>query len=185
MNDVSGQAGRYARFELERRFLVGQLPAGIHEGGGWRIRDRYIKNTQLRLRRMEPLQGGEAIFKLGQKIVPSPPDFSRMTITNMYVSGGEYGVLARLPALDLHKVRYRFEHGDHLFSVDVFDAHLAGLVLAEIGFDTLEEMDCPLDLPPWLSGEVSNDIRFTGGALASLTAAQASELIRLIRPPPQ
>jgi hypothetical protein len=32
---------------------------------------------------------------------------------------------------------------------------------------------------------VSNDIRFTGGALASLTADQAAELIRQITPPQQ
>jgi CYTH domain-containing protein len=185
MNAVSGQAGKYARFELERRFVVGRLPEGIAEGRGWRISDRYIKNTQLRLRRMEPLHGGEAIFKLGQKHVPSPPDFSRMTITNIYLTGDEYAVLAQLRALELHKVRHQIEHDDHIYSVDVFDAHLARLVLAEVGFETPEEMDRPLDLPPWLTCEVTNDIRFTGGALASLTPDQAAELIRQITPPPQ
>jgi hypothetical protein len=43
---------------------------------------------------MEPLAGGEAILKLGQKEVPSPPDFSRMTITNIYLSSKEYDVFA-------------------------------------------------------------------------------------------
>jgi CYTH domain-containing protein len=119
MNAVSGQAGKYARFELERRFLVSRLPKGIVEDRSSRISDRYIQNTQLRLRRMEPLDGGEAIFKLGRKDVPSPPDFSRMTITNIYLSGGEYAVLAKLQALELHKVRHQIEHGDHIFSVDV------------------------------------------------------------------
>jgi CYTH domain-containing protein len=185
MNAVSGQAGKYARVELERRFLVSRVPEGIVEDRSWRISDRYIQNTQLRLRRMEPLDGGEAIFKLGRKDVPSPPDFSRMTITNIYLSGGEYAVLAKLQALELHKVRHQIEHDDHIFSVDVFDARLAGLVLAEVGFETPEEMDRSLDLPPWLISEVSNDIRFTGGALASLTANQAAELIRQITPPQQ
>jgi CYTH domain-containing protein len=185
MNAVIAQAGKYSRFELERRFLVGRIPERSLEGRGWRISDRYIKETQLRLRRMEPLHGGETIFKLGQKHVPSPPDFSRTTITNIYLSGGEHSVLAQLPALELHKVRRQIEHGHRIFSVDVFDLHLAGLVLAEVGFETPEEMDRPLDLPPWLLGEVSNDIRFTGGALASLTADQAADLIRQVTPPPQ
>ena len=62
---MSEQAGKYARFELERRFLVKQLPEGVGSGRSWQITDRYIKGTQLRLRRMQPIHGGEAILKLG------------------------------------------------------------------------------------------------------------------------
>jgi hypothetical protein len=47
MNAVSGQAGKYARFELERRFLVSRWPKGIVEDRSSRISDRYIQNTQL------------------------------------------------------------------------------------------------------------------------------------------
>ena len=177
---MSKQAGKYALFEFERRFLVARVPEGVTEGRGWSISDRYIKNTRLRLRRMEPIHGGETIFKLGQKHVQSPPDFSRMTITNIYLSATEYAVLAELDALELHKVRYSVEHDDLTFSVDVFDAHLSGLVLAEVGFETIQEMDQPVDLPSWVRSEVSDDIRFTGGALAGLSADQAAELIRQV-----
>ena len=182
---MSEQAGKYARFELERRFLVGRLPEGIAEDRGWRITDRYIKNTHLRLRGMEPIHGGETIFKLGQKHVPSRPDFSRMTITNMYLSPSEYAVLADLDALELRKLRHSIEHDDRIFSVDVFDAHLLGLILAEVGFETTDEIDQPFNLPPWVIREVSDDISFTGGALASLTADQAAELIRQTTTPQQ
>jgi CYTH domain-containing protein len=182
---VSGQAGKYARFELERRFLVARLPEGIAEDRGWRISDRYIKSTHLRLRRMEPIHNGETIFKLGQKQVPSPPDFSRMTITNIYLSPNEYAVLTELEALELDKVRHQIERGDCVFNVDVFDGHLAGLLLAEVGFGTPEELHRSLDLPPWVIREVSDDFRFTGGALASLTADQAAELIRQTTTPPR
>ena len=168
------------RFELERRFLVGRPPAGLAEDRGWRISDRYIENTQLRLRRMEPIGGGEIIFKLGQKHVPSPPDFSRMTITNIYLSPSEYAVLAELEALELHKLRHSIEHDGRIYSVDVFQGHLTGLLLAELGFDTPDEMGRTLDLPPWVIREVSDDIRFTGGALAGFTADRAAELIRQI-----
>ena len=178
---MTEQAGKYARFEFERRFLLGLLPDGVADDRGWRITDRYVKNTHLRLRRMEPIQGGETIFKLGQKHVPSPPDFSRTTITNIYLSATEYAVLAELDALELYKLRHSVEHDDLTFSVDVFDAHLSGLVLAEVGFETVEEMNRPLDLPSWVGLEVSDDIRFTGGALAALGADQAAELIRQVR----
>jgi CYTH domain-containing protein len=177
---VTEQAGKYARFEFERRFLVARVPEGMSEGLGWLVSDRYIKNTRLRLRRMEPIHGGETIFKLGQKDVPVPPDFSRMTITNIYLSASEYAVLSELEADELHKVRHAAEYGGRIFSVDVFNLHLTGLVLAEVNFESAEEVDQKIDLPPWIGSEVSNDIRFTGGALASLTADEAARLTREI-----
>ena len=182
---MTEQAGKYARFELERRFLVEHLPDSIEQEHGWHITDRYIKNTLLRLRRMEPIHGGDTILKLGQKQVPSPPDFGRMTITNIYLSTAEYTVLANLEALELHKRRYPFAHDDRMFSIDVFAGTLSGLVLAETSFDTTEEIDQPLDLPSWLGREVSKDSRFTGGALATLTPDQAAELLRQTTVPHQ
>jgi CYTH domain-containing protein len=178
MITVTEQPGKYARFELERRFLVARVPERAAEGRGWLISDRYIKNTRLRLRRMEPIHGGETIFKLGQKEVPFPPDFSRTTITNIYLSPNEYAVLSELDAHELHKVRHPVEYRGRMFSVDVFDMDLTGLVLAEVSFEAVEETGQQIDLPAWAGREVSNDIRFTGGALASLTADQAARLTR-------
>lgn len=175
---MSERAGKYARFELERRFLVGSGHEELPGDRRWRISDRYISETQLRLRRMEPVHGGQTLFKLGQKQVPSPPDFARMTITNIYLSEREHEVLSQLPAREIHKIRDVTEHKGRSITIDVFEADLTGLVLAEVGFDTTEEMRGPLDLPTWLGAEVSNDVRFTGGALASLTAGQVAELIR-------
>jgi CYTH domain-containing protein len=178
---VAGLVGKWARLELERRFLVGRLPEGILEGRSWRIDDRYITGTHLRLRRMERIDGGETVFKLGQKQVPSPPDYSTMTITSIVLSPDEYDVLTSLQSLELHKVRHQVEHDDHrTYSVDVFDAHLSGLMLAEVDFETPEEMERPLELPHWVIREVSDEIQFTGGALANLTSDQAVELIRRI-----
>jgi CYTH domain-containing protein len=175
---MSDPAGKYARFELERRFLVGGLPDGAGDGEGWRIHDRYIENTQLRLRRMEPAAGGDPVFKLGQKHVPAPPDFAEMTITNIYLSAREYDVFAVLPARELRKSRRLVEHEGRVFNVDTFEGELAGLVLAEVGFDTHAELSATFDLPPWVIREVSDDVRFTGGALAALRGDQARAFVQ-------
>jgi CYTH domain-containing protein len=177
---MSGPAGKYARFELERRFLVDHLPERKAQDQGWRITDRYINKTRLRLRRMEPLAGGEAVLKLGQKEVPSPPDFSRMTITNIYLSPDEYEVFAVLPARELRKTRYSLEDAGCTYGVDVFDGPLAGLILAEVGFETIGRMNEQWHLPPWVLREVSDDLRFTGGVLAGLAQDEATTLIRQI-----
>jgi CYTH domain-containing protein len=59
--------------------------------------------------------------KLTQKSVVAPPDFSRMTITNIYLSAEEFDLLAQLPAHELRKRRYRVEHDNRTFSVDAFE----------------------------------------------------------------
>jgi hypothetical protein len=111
---MGAPAGKYARFELERRFLCSRLPEAVSDENGWDVVDRYLPDTRLRLRRMEPLRGGETIYKLGKKEVSAPPDFSRMTITTIYLSPSEYEQLAALPANMLHKRRYRIEEGGRL-----------------------------------------------------------------------
>lgn len=175
---MAAQAGKYARFELERRFLAAALPDGLDRDRGWRITDRYIEGTSTRLRRLEPLAGGETLFKLGRKEVPLPPDYSRMTITNIYLPAGEYGVFAALPARELRKTRHPLTEGGHTYGVDVFDGALAGLVLAEVEFATSARMDEQWRLPHWVLREVSDDVRFTGGALAGLAAAEAASFLR-------
>ena len=161
-------AGKYARWELERRFLCSRVPDSASVENGWDIVDRYLRDSRLRLRRMDALDGSETIYKLGKKEVPDPPDFSRMTITTIYVSAGEYEQLAALPANVLHKRRYRIEEGGRLWSVDVFDN---GLVLAETEVETGSEQ---FELPDWIEREVSDDESFTGGALARQTSSAPS-----------
>jgi hypothetical protein len=169
--------GKYARYELEDRFLLDRVPSGTSLDDGWLIADRYVIDTRLRLRRMEPLAGGETLFKLGQKDVPFPPDYSRITITNIYLSPGEYDVLAALPAHDLRKSRHRLAAGDRVYSVDVFEGQLAGLILAEVGFATTDEWRQNRLLPEFAVRDVSRDVRFTGGSLAAMTEQQLVELL--------
>jgi len=174
---VNEEAGKYARYEFERRFLLARLPEAVRKEDGWLITDRYITGTRLRLRRMEPFGGGESTFKLGQKEVPSPPDFSRMTITNIYLSAVEHEVFAALPAHGLRKRRYRLDHDDRAFSVDVFEDRLAGLILAEVGFETTDEWREDHHLPEFALRDVSYDFRYTGGSLAAPRAQGVAELL--------
>jgi len=47
------------------------------------------------------------------------------------------------------------------YGVDVFDGHLVGLILAEVGFETSDQMNKQWRLPPWVLREVSDDLRFS------------------------
>src|SRR6266700_4019126 len=68
---VDERARTQIRADRARAPLPRRAPTqGVAQDRGWRITDRYIENTRLRLRRMEPLGDGETVFKLGQKEVP-------------------------------------------------------------------------------------------------------------------
>ncbi len=88
------------------------------------------------------------------------------TITNIYLSEAEYNVFAVLPAKALTKTRLSIPP----LGVDVFDAPLHGLVLAEAEFATDDEMYA-FEPPSDIVAEVTDDPRFTGGRLSQATRA--------------
>lgn len=164
-------AGRYARVERERRFLLSALPAGL--AGARTIDDRYVVGTRLRLRRVH--DGRATVFKLGQKVRPDDGDPARVMVTNMYLTEAEYAVLAALPAAVLSKTRRLWDVDGHTFAVDEFSGLLRGLLLAEVEVDDLAAA-VPVRSP--VVREVTSDDRFSGGRLAHTTPGEAAELLR-------
>ncbi len=152
-------AGKYARVERERRFLMVAAPT---EGITHRrqITDRYILGTRLRLRRVRDLATGSSELKFTQKLPAQQPGHVQGLITNTYLSPAEYDVLATLPAAVLSKTRLSIPP----LGIDVFDPPLHGLVLAEAEFET-DEQARSFRPPLEPVAEVTGDARFTGGSL--------------------
>ena len=161
--------GKYACLELERRYLLRELPSDLAEqANGWLIVDRYIVNTRLRLRRMTEMESGKTMFKFGQKYRASSQSGVETTMTNIYLDEKEYHSLSKLEAREIVKRRYRYVNGGLEYGIDVFEGELSGLILAEIECET--EQECERLQPPSFSlREVTEDIFFTGGFLATLT----------------
>lgn len=152
---------KYARIEWERRFLVDRFPLDANVTAERKIVDLYIEGTTVRLRKQTD-SVGNSLFKLTQKQPRTEGGAQQRLITTMYLTGPEYDVFANLPARVLTKTR----HSVPPFGVDVFEGGLAGLVMAEAEFDSAAEAT-GLTLPPFIVHEVSNDVRFTGGRLAT------------------
>jgi hypothetical protein len=70
-----------------------------------RITDRYIEGTTLRLREQSE-ERGPTIFKLTQKVPARGSGAKEGLITSMYLTKGEFCVLAQLPATTLDKTRH-------------------------------------------------------------------------------
>jgi len=168
-----GKSGKYARPELERRFLLaGMLPGKIERTA--EITDRYLDGTRLRLRRMivRTAEGdARAFYKLTQK-VPLPQGGPGL-ITTVYLSEDEHERLATVPALVLAKTRFSIPP----FGVDAFGPPREGLLLAEAEFESHVEMHS-FAVPSWAIAEVTNDPRFSGGCLVATGRAEIVTLLR-------
>jgi len=160
--------GRYARAEIERRWILSARPDRAEAVAVRHIVDRYLVGTRLRLR-LQVEEGGPTLRKFTQKLPdPEPRAGGRQgLLTNTYLSEAEYDLLATLPALELRKTRYSVAP----FGVDVFEGPLAGLVLAEIEFPT-EDAAEGSPIPSTAAVEVTHDPRFTGGRFVRTSAEE-------------
>ena len=160
---------KYARLERERRYLLQELPEGLTRADPHvQITDNYITGTRLRIRKVRDPKTNRWTVKFTQKFAPVPTDFSRTLITNIYLNALEAEALSVFEANEIRKNRYPFQWGGRDFSIDMFLGDLFGLVLAEVSFETDDELD-NFPKPPFAIADVTNNEVFTGGSLCQLT----------------
>ena len=163
-------SGRYSQIEREQRWLLRECPAGLVDPV--QIHDIYLRDTNLRLRRMESPRG--VIWKLGQKVRERPESPETVRLTNIYLAEREYNTLIALEGAQLSKTRWHWVCGDRQLSVDVFAEPLTGLVVAEI---ELGPRDLHLDAPAGALADVTYNNQFSGGVLAWATPEEARQLV--------
>ena len=168
---------KYARVERERRYLLRDLPEGMTRADPHlQITDNYITGSRLRIRKVRDPRTNKWTVKFTQKFAPDPTDLSRTIITNTYLNPLEAEVLSVFNANEIRKNRYPFEFEGRQFGVDMFLGDLFGLVLAEVSFDTDEDLD-NFPTPPFALADVTNEPMFTGGRLCELTFSDVRAVI--------
>ncbi|HET6648216.1 MAG TPA: hypothetical protein VFH01_12890 [Pyrinomonadaceae bacterium] len=169
---------KYARLELERRYLLQDLPDGLTRADPHvQITDNYLTGTRLRIRKVRDPKTNKWTVKFTQKFAPNPADLSRTSITNTYLNAAEYEILSVFEANEIRKNRYPFEWEGRKFTIDMFLGDLFGLVLAEVGFESDAELDS-FTKPPFAIADVTNNELFSGGRLCELTFEDIREEIR-------
>ena len=147
--------------EIERKFLVEQLPDGLDGHHSREIEQGYLAITddlEVRLRRY-----GDQSFLT----VKSSGNESRIE-EEIEIDEGRFAAL--WPLTDgrrIQKRRYRIPFGDGLtIELDVYHDRLEGLLTAEVEFNSLA--DATAFVPPgWLGPEVTDDRRYKNKRLAT------------------
>jgi CYTH domain-containing protein len=161
---------KYTRVEYERRFLVSPRSdwKSAVESYSKSFEDKYLRDARLRLRILTDLDTGRRLIKLNKKFESDSPYFR--TVSRILLSPDEYALLDGLEGNRLKKTRYYHNYRGRVFSVDVFEGELEGLVLCETEAEGLEEL-MQAEPPDYAMREVTEDSFFTGGNLCQTTRA--------------
>ncbi len=181
-NTICPAESKYARIERERRYLLQDLPEAMTRADAHvQITDNYITGTRLRIRKVREPRSNKWTVKFTQKFALDPKDLSRTIITNIYLNAQEAEALSMFEANEIRKNRYYFEFVGRPCSVDMFLGGLFGLVLAEVGFASDEDM-ANFPLPPFALADVTSNPIFTGGHLSETTFEEIrEEVVRCIK----
>jgi len=162
---------KYTRVEYERRFLVSPKAdwRSVVEPYSKTFEDKYLQPGRLRLRILTDSDTGRRLIKLTKKYESESPYFQ--TIGRILLSPDEFALFDALPGYRLQKTRYYHLDRGRVFSIDVFEDELDGLVLCEAEAEGFEEL-MSIQPPAYARHEVTEDPFFTGGILCQATRAQ-------------
>ena len=165
---------KYSRVEYERRFLVSPDSdwRATVEAYSKTFEDTYIRGTRLRLRILTDSDTARRVIKLTKKFESPSPYFR--TISRILLSPEEYELLNSLAGDRLTKVRHYHTYLGRVFSIDVFQGELDGLILCETEADGLEDL-MSIEPPPYAIREVTENPFFDGGSLCRATRVDLSQ----------
>ena len=158
------------RVEYERRFLVSPHSAwrSAVESYSKTFEDKYLRDTRLRLRVLTDSDSGRRVIKLNKKFESASPYFR--TVSRILLSPSEYQLLDGLEGDRIKKIRYYHNYLGRVFSIDVFEGELDGLVVCETEAEGLEDLMLA-EPPSYANHEVTDYAFFTGGNLCRTTHA--------------
>ncbi|HSJ46476.1 MAG TPA: CYTH domain-containing protein [Euzebyales bacterium] len=150
-------------YEIERKFLLDELPAATADVEPTRIDQGYLAVTddlEVRVRARSgdhvlTVKGGRGEVRTEVTLQMSPEQF--------------HGLWALTAGRRISKRRWVLSHEPEAkveVEVDRFEAELEGLLIAEVEFAS-EEASQAFRPPDWFGREVTNDDRYRNAALAT------------------
>ena len=146
--------------EIERKFLVKKIPASLEVLPHQDMVQGYISvtddGTEVRLRRLgnryyQTVKRGNGLERDEREIELSLEQFAMLWPLTQ--------------KRRLEKTRYEIAHLHHTIQLDVYRGPLAGLVVAEVEFQS-RESSLAFVRPDWFAREITEDISFKNRELA-------------------
>ena len=139
--------------EIERKFLVdAKKVVKLKLTGGERISQGYLStepNKIVRVR-IKKNRGFLTIKSANIGIVRQEFEYE------IPVNDAEEILKLCAPNI-LKKVRYKVDYAGHVWEVDIFEGKHAGLIMAEVEINSLDEY---VKIPDWVGEEVSNNPKY-------------------------
>jgi CYTH domain-containing protein len=159
----------------ERRFLLEDFPPGLLRNASHiQIKDNYVTNTRLRLRKIRVPETKARSWSLTQKSCVDNNDLSQTVDSIIWLSPEEYEVLKVFEGNEIRKNRYPYEYNGRTYLIDFYLGALWGLLIAKT---ELGENESATDItaPDFAVADVTNDPMFSGPRLVDLTIEQIRE----------
>jgi CYTH domain-containing protein len=146
--------------EIERKFLVKRLPPGAEMLSGDPIRQGYVIATEdgIELRVRQKQSRYFQTIKMGQGL-------SRTEIEFELTQDQFRRLWPSTEGRRVSKTRCRLPVGEHTAELDRFDGDLAGLLLVEVEFPSVEASQ-QFSPPDWFGKDVTEDGRYKNKYLA-------------------
>lgn len=145
--------------EIERKFLLSQLPAEVAEAPSTHLRQGYLAigpHDEVRIRDAGGVLTLTAKSGAGIEREERETALTRAQFEALWPSTG---------GRRIEKRRHVLTEGDVTYEVDVFEGSLRGLLLAEVEFHSLDEAR-GFEPPAWFGSEVTYDIGYSNASLA-------------------
>ncbi len=167
---MSNSEGREVHMEIERKYLVTQLPENLSQYKFKKIEQGYLcHNPTIRVRKSNQ----DYILTYKSKLGIEKTTENSAVINNeveLPLTKGAYEELkAKTDGNIVYKTRYLIPIANKLTAeLDIFEDRLLGLVMVEVEFP--DEMSANEFLPPkWFGKELSSDKRFSNYHLSKLS----------------
>jgi len=160
--------------ELEKTYLIKNIPAGLWDCPRKEIFDIYIPQSAehpvLRVRK----NGGK--FEMTKK-EPIDGDTSRQEEQTIILTEAEFIALTQVAGKKVRKIRYQYGYNGRVAEIDVFQDDLAGLILVDVEFPTVEEKDS-FAMPDFCLADVTSSKFLAGGTLCGKRYEEIEERLR-------
>lgn len=144
--------------EIERKFLVKKLPENLKQYPHYRIEQGYLcTEPVVRIRRADD----DYILTYKSKGLLAREEY------NLPLTKEAYEHLApKTDGLLIQKTRYKIPFLEkYTIELDIFDAELSPLILAEVEFESVEEADTFLP-PEWFGEDVTYSSEYHNSTLS-------------------